>query len=245
MASPPPQNTKDFLLTNDYFQNDENNDSPQKKIQDNYEENYISKNDDANSNSKFSLPSEEEKDITSSPKTKLDFKKKMANQLALQIPPKKGRSVSATLKNYALVKKKQSDEALVITEEDDNNSYGEENLVKKERKANSETDIKRMKKNGRYLNLKLEISKNLKKKENLACNDMVGIKKEKKYYYFREKIVDDNEIFFIKGIKRSVNCIDDQKVKNFKICAADLNVLKIYKDDLDFLQIKVKFLQNP
>ena len=74
---------------------------------------------------------------------------------------------------------------------------------------------------------------------------MVGIKKEKKYYYFREKIVDDNEIFFIKGIKRSVNCIDDQKVKNFKICAADLNVLKIYKDDLDFLQIKVKFLQNP
>ena len=242
------QNPKDYLISDDCFPNKDQIDSSNNKMNDNYEEKILHKAEDelSNNNSK-NMGGEEE--ISASPKNKSDFKKK----LALQIIPKKGKSSSATLKNYPVIPKKPSDETLAIDEEDDNSHHDDNIFGKKETilgsilKSNSETDIKRMKKRIKGLNLKLEISKYLKKKKSLqpCTDDLVGIKKEKKYYYFREKIVEECEDFFIKGKKRKVGLHDDMKVKTHISVSAGLKCLRKFKDDLDFFKVSVHFIQHP
>lgn len=242
------KNPKDYLFNDDCFpSNDTNEVSTNNQMNDNYEEKYLHKPENENSNANLKNgASEEGKEISASPKNKLDFKK----SLALQIPPKKGKSSSATLKNYTMPAKKPSDDTLAIDEEEDTSHPEETNFATKPKligtisKWSSETDIKKMKKNRKGLNLKLEISKNLKKKENLPFSDLVGIKKEPKYYYFREKMVKENEVcyFGIKGKKAQVGFQDDMKIKKPNSAS---KCRRKSKDDLDFSKISVQFLQHP
>lgn len=217
-------------------------------MNDNYEEQYLHKPENENQNANIrNGDMEEGKEVSASPKNKLK------NKLALQIPPKKGRSSSATLKNYPVPIKKPSDDTLAIDEEDDASHVEETSFALKPMmigtisKWSSETDIKKMKKNRKGLNLKLEISKNLKKKENLPYADLIGIKKEPKYYYFREKMVNENEVcyFGIKGKKAQVGFQDDMKIKKPNSASIQLKLRRKSKDDLDFSKISVRFLQNP
>ena len=236
------------MFNDDRFpSNDTNEVSANNKMNDNYEEQYLHKPENEIQNANIRNGGiEEGKEVSAAPKNKLDFK----NRLALQIPPKKGRSSSATLKNYPVPTNKPSDDTLAIDEEDDTSHLEETSFVTKSKigtisKWSSETDIKKMKKNRKGLNLKLEISKNLKKKENLPFSDLIGIKKEPKYYYFREKMVNENEVFGIKGKKAQVGFQDDMKIKKPNSDSIQLNLRRKSKDDLDFSKISVQFLQNP
>ena len=241
------KNPKNYLFNDDCFpSNDTNEISADNKMNDDYEGPYLHKPENENLKNGGL---EEGKEVSAPPKNKLDFKK----NLSLQIAPKKGRSSSATLKNYPIATKKPSDDTLAIDEEDDTSHLEETGFVTKSKiigtisKWSSETDIKKMKKNRMGLYLKLEISKNLKKKENLPFADLIGIKKDPKHYYFREKMVKENEVCFfeLNGKKAQVGFQDDMKLKNPNSGSIQLKLRRKSKDDLDFSKISVQFLQNP
>ena len=165
---------------------------------------------------------------------------------------KKNKCLSATLKktnvSFSTLPVKTSIENFIINEEDDNFSHDdlgvvmikENNTGSAYSRINRSENVIRAKKFGRSMNLKLDISK---KKDNLFTKEMVGIKKEKKYYYFRIK---NDEKYYFKGKNWVMNCNDDLKVKiNKENGSAEIKKTRKSQDDLDFFKVIVKFLQKP
>lgn len=161
--------------------------------------------------------------------------------------PQKSKSYSATFKSsdFKSLSKQSMDisEDRVIQEEED--EFSLQNTESKKMKSKltrikSDTELKK-KKNGCYINLKLEISKKQKKKDKLTVYDMIGIKKEKKYYYFREELPVK---FYFKEEKKILCCLDDMKFQKMKKNSDELK-RKTSNDDLDFHKITVNFLQKP
>ena len=185
---------------------------------------------------------------------KIEIKKKPKVTPILQIPSKK-KCFSATFRTSPPPGYKNSVETFIINEEDEKLNHEETSLDPQEknrlflisRTNKSETDLlKKNKKFGRVMNLTLEISKNIKKKDNLNSKEiLVGIKKERKCYYFREKIIKNDAKFFFQGKKWILICNDDLKIKKSKEISAEFKKHKKSRDDLDILKINVNFLQNP
>lgn len=226
-------------------------------IEDQYEEKFI-KNfkdidhskaiSDNNTSGIINNGPEEEKKCEISPKSqsKLDARKKIGMQLAIQIPMIKGKSISATLKNYhQTMATKKSDDNLETLEEEENYHSGkinDPNSNNSIRVNKSENDIKKLKNWSKNFNLKLEISKKLKRRGDFG---LVGIKKEKCFYYYREKFLENNEKSYFNGQKWIFISHDDLKLFKKNQLLEEETVFKKAKDDLNFMGTTVNFIQKP
>lgn len=206
---------------------------------DNLKTTAINNTTNANNNEK----DEEEKKGKISPKhqTKFDNKNKIGMQLTIQIPFAKGKSISATLKNYrqTMATKKSDDNLETLEEENYHNNKNSDNNF---RNNKSESDIKKLKNWSKNFNLKLEISKKQKRRRDFG---LVGIKKEKCFYYYREQFLEDNEKSYFNGHKWIFISHDDIKLSKKNQLLEEEIIFKKAKDDLNFKGTTVNFIQNP
>lgn len=214
-------------------------------ISDQYEENVMnnlsnlkSMEEKSPKNQIISIDEEEKKESSSSNSKFIDRRKK---NVILQIPQKKGISISAKLKanNLSLTHKQSVGRDLEILEEEDSAN----SLLDDKKKNHSENEISKLRIWGQQFKLKLQISKKLKRKGDFG---LVGIKKEKVFYYFREKLFDEVERSYYNGNRWIFLCNDDLKFNiNKKDDVEQQSANDLIKDDLDYKKTVVKFIQKP